>query len=201
MKILKISSLSVVLASIVLASGCASTGAKPSHQRNTVVSSSAPSTEFVADEMNGTISSVERSLRLLVSLERGDEGPRNPNPIGTTVAGASGSNKAPIGMPSRALPDSALGKQFTESQRVKTQNDLQTRVRLKWTGDSSAFLRELSNRVGFGFNPIGSDFPVVSVDFKDASVEEVLREVARQIEGTADIKVDVAHRRVDLIRK
>lgn len=200
MKILKISSLSVVLASIVLASGCASTGTKSSHQRS-VVSNSSPSTEFVADEMNGTISSVERSLRLLVSLERGDEGSRNPNPIGTTVAGASSSDRAPIGMPSRALPDSNLGKQYTESQRAKTQSDLQTRVRLKWTGDSSAFLRELSSRVGFGFTPIGSDFPVVSVDFKDATVEEVLREVARQIEGTADIKVDVAHRRVDLIRK
>lgn len=181
--------------------GCATSGGNTSSHRSTTTSHSAPTAAFVSDEMNGTISSVERSLRLLVSLERGDEGPRNSNPIGTTIAGAASSNTPAVVMPARALPDSKLGQARIQEHREATARDLQTRVRLKWTGDASSFLRELSNRVGFSFRPVGVDFPVVSIDMKDATIEEVLREVARQIDSTADIKVDVSARRVDLIRK
>ena len=197
MKNIPISSLSLALFSVLALGGCATFQSSGSYH-----SKEQPSTPpgFVQQQMNDTISSVERSLRVLVELERGDEGPRNSNPIGTTVAGAVGANTSPVPVSKQLNPDSPAGQAKIAEQRAATFKDLETRVKLNWTGEADDLLRQLSSRVGFSYSG-GVSTKVVHVDYKDATVREVLSEVARQLNGVADVKLDVAKRHLELAKK
>lgn len=197
MKNISISTLSIALLSLAALSGCSTL-----HADGKYTSREQPTTPpgFVQQEMNETISSIERSLRVLVELERGDEGPRNPNPIGTTVAGAVTDKKATVPMARQAHPDTPAGQQRIAEQRAASFRDLETRIKLKWTGDADELLRELSKRIGFSYSG-GVTTQVVTVDFKDATVREVLSEVARQVNTVADVKLDVAKRHLELSKK
>lgn len=187
------------LLAIGLLSGCASTGSN--HHRHSA-NATTPASGFVNQEMGNTIASIERSLQVLVQLERGDEGPRRPNALGMTVAGAQAPNQSPVSMPGTAMTPTPMGQARIEQTRQDTREDLATRVRLTWTGSADELLRELSRRVGFSFTTSGSGVaPVVHVNHKDATVEQVLRDVAAQIDARADIRVDTATRRVTLAYK
>lgn len=187
------------LLAIGLLSGCATTGSN--HSRH-AASNASPPTGFVTQEMGNTIQSIERSLQVLVQLERGDEGPRRSNALGMTVAGAQTANQSPVAMPSTAMGPTPMGQARTQETRQATREDLATRVRLTWTGGADELLRELSRRVGFSFNTTGSGTaPVVHIDRKDATVEQILRDVAAQVDSRADIRVDTATRRVTLAYK
>lgn len=185
------------LLSIGLLSGCATTGNNKVYQGDV-----APASAFVNQEMGNTISSIERSLQVLVQLERGDEAPRKRNALGMTVAGASGVDRPAVSMPNRALAATPLGQARIEESRVNTRQDLATRVKLTWTGGADELLRELSRRVGFTFSTSGlGTAPVVHINRPSATVEQVLRDVASQVDTKADIKVDTATRRVTLVYK
>lgn len=180
---------------VALLSGCAST----SYTR-----APAPVEQdgFVSGEMGGTIRSIEQSLQVLVDLERGDEGPRKPTALGMTVAGAAGPNAAPMQMPSVAGPQTDLGKQRADDQRQLSRQALGKKIRLNWTGEADGLLRELSRKVGFAFATTGTGkAPVVHVSQKETTVEQVLRDVAGQIDAVADIKVDPSKRTVTLAYK
>ena len=152
--------------------------------------------------MENTIRSVEQSLQVLVDLERGDEGPRRSSALGMTVAGAAGPKEAPVDMPKVAGPDTAIGQARIAENRQQSQATLNTRVRLTWTGEADELLRELSRRVGFTFSTSGTGkAPVVHVNEREATVEQVLRDVARQVDASADVKVDTTQRRLILAYK
>lgn len=178
-----------------LLAGCASSGTSHSRSYPQVD----PASAFVGQQMGETIQSIERSLQVLVELERGDEGPRKDNALGMTVAGASGPNKAPVQVSSEAMAASPLGQARIEQNRARTLADLNRRIRLQWTGPADDLLRELSSRVGFSFTTSGvGSAPVIRVDRDDATVEQVLRDIAAQVDKKADIRVDTATRRVTL---
>ncbi len=186
------------LLAIGLLSGCATTGSNHSRYSNSTPEASS----FVSQEMGNTIQSIERSLQVLVQLERGDEGLRKTNALGMTVAGAQTADRAPIAMPNTALAATPMGQARIQETREATREDLATRVRLTWTGGADELLRELSRRVGFSFTTSGSGTaPVIHIDHKDATVEQVLRDVASQVDAKADIRVDTATRRVTLAYK
>lgn len=75
-----------------LVNGCASTTAH--RQASMPVNDGAQA--FVDTQMSQTLSSIDNSLKTLLILDRGGEGPRKPGPIGTTVAGAAGPMRQPI---------------------------------------------------------------------------------------------------------
>ncbi len=188
-----LASLAVALLTLT---GCAS---NPSYSR---VSSPAPQNGFVSQEMGNTISSIEKSLQVLVELDRGDEGPRKSNALGMTIAGASGPNAAPVQMPTKAGSDTNIGKAEISAQKAQTQRDLSTRIRLTWTGPADDLLGELSRRVGFSFSSSGSgQAPVVHINEKDTTVEQVLRSISTQVDAVADVKVDTTQRKVILAYK
>jgi len=152
--------------------------------------------------MGNTISSIEKSLQVLVDLERGDEGPRKNTALGMTVAGAAGPNASAVQMPNKAGADTRIGQAEVVAQKAQTQRDLSTRVRLTWTGSADELLRELSRRVGFSFSESGSgQAPVVHINEKDATVEQILRSVSAQVDAAADVKVDTTKRQVILAYK
>lgn len=189
-------SLAISAVAIALLSGCAST----SYTRAPAPAPAASG--FVSQEMGGTIRSIEQSLQVLVDLERGDEGPRKSTALGTTVAGAAGPNTAPVRMPNTAVAQSELGQARIAEHRQLSKQDLNTRIRLVWTGDAEGLLRELSRKVGFSFSTSGAgQVPVVHLNHKEATVEQVLRDIAQQIDAVADVKVDTANRRVVLAYK
>lgn len=198
MKTLHRSRLSLALSAVafVLLSGCASS----SYTRAPAPSPAASG--FVSQEMGNTMRSIEQSLQVLVDLERGDEGPRKSTALGMTVAGAAGPNTSPVQMPNTAVPQSELGQARIAEHRQMSRQDLNTRVRLVWTGDADALLRELSRKVGFAYSTSGvGQLPVVHLNHKEATVEQVLKDVAQQVDDVADVKVDTTKRRVILAYK
>ena len=161
--------------------------------------SPAPSDDFIQREMGGAIASVERSLQVLVELERGDEGPRKTNALGSTVAGAAGPPRAPVPMSDLAGPDTALGQARAAERKAQGRQALGARVRLTWTGPAEGLLRDLAGRIGFEFAVRGhGSAPVVRIKRQETTVEDLLRTVAAQIEPSADIRVDTVQRRMVL---
>lgn len=184
------------LAAVIALSGCATNS---SYSR---VSPAPAQSGFVSQEMGNTISSIEKSLQVLVDLERGDEGPRKGSALGMTVAGAAGANAAGVHMPNQAGAETRVGQAEIASQKAQTQRDLSTRVRLTWTGPADELLGELSRRVGFSFSESGAGkAPVVHINEKDATIEQVLRKISTQVDATADVKVDTTKRKVILAYK
>lgn len=198
-RVKKVTSPRFALASLAAAlalTGCATNSSYSS------VSAPPAQTGFVSQEMGNTISSIEKSLQVLVDLERGDEGPRKGSALGMTVAGAAGPNASAVSMPARAGAETRIGQNEVASQKAQTQRALSTRVRLTWTGPADELLGELSRRVGFTFSESGSgQAPVVHINEKDATVEQILRAVSVQVDAAADVKVDTTQRKVILAYK
>lgn len=184
--------LAIAMVAVAL-SGCASTSYSRTKQ---------PPVEdsFVSQEMGGTIRSIERSLQVLVDLDRGDEGPRKTNALGMTVAGAAGPNRPPVRMATVAGPDTSLGQARQAEQRALARKDLGTRIRLVWTGRADELLRELSRKIGFTYAVEGAKTsdPVVHLNRKETTVEQALQEIAGQIDTVADVKINTASRKVTL---
>lgn len=155
---------------------------------------------YVSDHMSQTIDSVDKSLKVLVSLSRGDEGPRKPGYLGDTIAGASGPNKSAPAMPSKAQPDTALGKKEEQERLNYNRLALQTRVKAVWNGSASGLLSQISSRINYRFAEVGPGvLPEVHLNKPDATVEDVLGEVANQIKPAGAVKVLVGPRQVCLV--
>lgn len=195
--------LAVALATLTL-SACATTASQRTRDQ---AASAAARDAFVQEQVGKTLASIDGSLQVLVELERGDEGPRRSTALGTTVAGAAGQNRPPVQMAEVAGPKTATGQAreaaAAAALRAKAQQDLATRVRLEWTGQADGLLRELSSRVGFNFAIRGPNraAPVVQVKHANATVEQVLRDIAHQVDAVADVRVDPAKREVALVYK
>jgi hypothetical protein len=182
----------VSMASLVLG-GCATSQARP---RSTGQNTDA----YVDSRMSQTVDSVDRSLKVLVSLNRGDEGPRKSGFLGDTVAGASGPNLAAPAMPGRAQPQTALGQKEDQARLNYNRLALQTRVNAVWNGTASDLLRQLSQRIDYRFAEVGPGLlPDVHVNKPDSTVQDVLGEVASQLRPAGAIKVLVGPREICLV--
>lgn len=179
--------LSVISAALLL-SGCSS-------YRKPAVND--PSTEtLVNQKMIELSSSIQNSLNALVKIERGDAPLKNlTNPIGTTIAGRPESKPlTPIKV------DSKYADGQSKSSVAVVEQRLDTKVNIVWNNDASKLLQNLSNQIGFSFEETGSKTLLkVSVNAKNDSVKNILGVVAGQIEGRADIKVNLPSKTIKLI--
>lgn len=110
---------SCALLAVLTLSGCATTSQrtlKPPPGAVVVAPTIDPAGNYIDQSMAPTIASIDRSLKTLVLLERGDEGPRRAGPVADTVAGAadvaprrplSPYSGQPDNTPPRASPDTA----------------------------------------------------------------------------------------------
>lgn len=179
--------LSVISAALLL-SGCSS-------YRKPAVND--PSTEtLVNQKMIELSSSIQNSLNALVKIERGDAPLKNlTNPIGITIAGRPESKPlTPIKV------DSKYADGQSKSSVAVVEQRLDTKVNIVWNNDASKLLQNLSNQVGFSFEETGPKTLLkVSVNAKNDSVKNILGVVAGQIEGRADIKVNLPSKTIKLI--
>lgn len=180
----------VAVAGLALAvlGGCAS------HAKRPLVDETA---FFVDQAVDPTIQSIDRSLQTLVVLSRGDEAPRRPGAIADTVAGAAGPNRPalkPSDMPAKPGAPAPVKAAPPVAPGVAA---LETRVRLEWHGSAWALLEQLGSAAHYqveGKNPAVAAL-TVNVKAEDTSVKDVLANIARQLDGKADVHVD-ANRRV-----
>lgn len=175
-------------------SGCAASNTRPDP-------TAAQNTDaYVSGHMSQTIDSVDRSLKVLVSLSRGDEGPRKPGFIGDTIAGASGPNKSAPIVSNKAMPETSLGQQEERDRLAANRQALQTRVKAVWNGQPGPLLSQISSTIHYGFFEAGTgSLPDIHLNKPDASVEDVLGEVANQIKPAGAVKVLVGPRQVCLV--
>lgn len=183
------------LLSLTSISGCSSM-----HSRRTSEVSDGNTSAYVNGHMDNVINSVDTSLKNLVQLERGDEGPRKNTPLGSTIAGAAGPNAAPYAMASKAALDTPLGQSQNNERLHQNREILNTRVKLDWEGESSGFLSALAGKVGYRFSIVGNGIdPLIKIHVKDATIQSVLTDVANQINQKADIHVDIDTRCISLV--
>lgn len=181
---------------LVLAlSGCASTNTV---RANAPATSTAQS--FVDERMDQTVVSIDRSLQTLLLISRGGEAPRKPSAIADTVAGADvhGAHEPRAAV---AVPTTAQGQRAVDQAREAGRKALVSRTRIDWSGDPRDLLRSLSGAVGYQFSEVGPSaaLPKVEIHRSDASITDVLSDVARAIDGKADIMVQTDTRRIQLV--
>lgn len=176
------------ITSALFLSGCAS------HKTPKV---NEPSTEEIVNQkMIELGTSIQKSLNTLVKIERGDAPAKNQtNPIGTTIAGRPESKiLAPI-----KVDDKYADGQSKSSVAVLEQR-LDTKVNITWNSEPAQLVKTLSHKIGFGFEESGVKVPLmVSVQAKNDTVKEVLSRVAQQVEGKADIKVNLPTKTIKFI--
>lgn len=179
----------LVALSVFALSGCA-----PHHK----VKDDSSETQLIVDQkMSETVTSANNALQALVRIERGDEAPRNQNnAIGTTVAGRpSGLVKSPFSVPS--VPGGG-----TQTSRALIAQQLDTPVNIRWNGEASDLLRSLATKAGFSYQTVGSSAGKnsnIKITARQETIKTVLGRVAESVEGTADVKVDLATKTIKLI--
>lgn len=179
--------LSVISATLLL-SGCST------YKRPAVNDPSAET--LVNQKMIELSSSIQNSLNALVKIERGDAPLKNlANPIGTTIAGRPESKPlAPIRVDSKYADGQSKASVSVVEQR------LDTKVNIVWNNDAAKLIQNLSNQIGFSFEESGVKVPLkVSVNARNDSVKNILGVVAGQVEGRADIKVNLPSKTIKLI--
>lgn len=178
---LRVIGLALVTFSVV---GCATT----THSTRNSPTAADGAQQFVDDQMSQTLSSIDNSLKTLLILDRGGEGPRKPGPIGTTVAGAAGPSQSPLHPPMARV--------------VVDDNILAKRARIQWYGAPSQLLSTLAKNVGYAYEEVGSgQVRSVRIPDQEMSLRDLLSKTAAQIDGQADIRVDTVTRRIQLIHR
>lgn len=157
--------------------------------------------QMVDNQMDQTISSVDRSLKLLVQLDRGDEGARKDGFIGDTVAGARAPNKSAPAMPSHAQPQTRLGQEQERARISYNRLALKARMNAQWDGSASDLLRQVASTVHYRYQEVGAaTLPDIHIKQGDSSVETVLQVTADQIKPAGSIRVLTGPRVICLVR-
>lgn len=175
---------------------------------------------MVDARMSETLRSIDQSLDVLVGLTRGGEPPRAPaaaygntapNPIASTVAGAARqvqSDDRVSVAPVIAPPATATEKELAELRTQQLNNALDRRIDISWTGKASDLLASLAPQIGYDFaqgrTSVGENTDVsarVKVSAKNATVREVLQQVADQVSPQASVFVSVPQRSISLLAK
>lgn len=183
---------------VLAVSGCASTSAQV--RSSSAAQSSSNAQSFVDERMDQTVVSIDKSLKTLLLIDRGGEAPRRPSPIADTVAGGDVHGAAKP-RPVIAVPSTAQGDRAVAQAQEAGRKALASRTRIDWSGDPKELLRNLSSAVGYQFREVGApqSLPRVDIHRANASITDVLGDVARAIDGQADIRVITADRRVELV--
>ena len=183
---MKTSLLSLLVATVVLS---ASAQAKNNSSEAASQAQARQTQDYVDARMHETLSSIDRSLTTLVSITRGGEAARKSGPIGATVAGAAGAQRAADAPP--ALPVSPADESV-----------LDRKVDIQWNGSADVLLSNVSSQIGFSFTNQGRPLNhQVRVEGKNLTVRELLSLVANQVNGQADIHVSLPDRRLSLVRR
>jgi hypothetical protein len=149
---------------------------------------------YVDAKMHSAVDSIDHSLKILVLLERGDQPAHRTAPLGWTVAGAASAPRQPIKV---SVAQSAA---FYSQPQPATYSVLDREVRISWDGSAETLLSSLAAKLGMQYGKVGTSIvPYVHVEGRRETAREVLSQVSSQISMVADIRVDVAARRIDLI--
>ena len=163
-------------------------GPSPAHarkkDRDNEAAARGQTQEFVDARMHETLSSINRSLDVLVQLNRGGEPARAAGPIGATVAGAAGAPRATV-VPPASAPPAAL-----TAPRSGSAADLDKKIDIQWNGSAEGLLRSIAGQVGYDFPALNKPFSVhVRMKGDRISVRQALELIAGQLDGKADIHV------------
>jgi defect-in-organelle-trafficking protein DotD len=74
-------------------------------------------------------------------------------------------------------------------------------VTVNWVGPAEPITRQMANRAGYRFQPIGTAPPVpsiISIDVENTSIIDVLRSIGLQLGVRADIRVDSRNKVVEI---
>ncbi len=180
---------------VLVASGCASTTQVRSS------SASSPSAQsFVDDRMDQTVVSIDKSLKTLLVIDRGGEAPRKPSAIADTVAGSDAHGARPA-KPAIDVPSTAQGARAEAQSLDAARKALASRTKIDWSGDPKDLLRSLSTGIGYHFSEVGSSRPLspIKIRHENAAITDVLADIAKSVEGKADIRVITASRQIELV--
>lgn len=178
---------------------------------------------MVDESMAQSLSNIEQSLNVLVGLNRGGEPPRVPpaaygntdtNALAPTVAGAArhvDSDQRVSVAAVIAPPQTASEKERAAQRELDLNTALDRRVDVSWNGSAYDLLSSLSRQIGYQFaqgrRTVGDGTPDqrigarVKITANNATVRDILQQVATQVEPQADVFVSVPQRSISLLRK
>ena len=167
--------------------------------------SAAQTQEFVDARMHETLSSIDRHLASLSAVSRAGEAPRKSGIIGPTVAGASGPYRpaqAPLGSGTRPY-NSGYGSDsgYGNNQGSVDTSVLYRRVQIQWNGSAVDLLQSMASQLNYSLVQNASVRAKVRLEGRAMTVEQTLEEIARQINGQADIIVSPSRRTITLMPK
>lgn len=160
--------------------------------------------QYVNQKMTPVMDSIDHSLKNLVLLDRGDEGSRKSSPLGSTVAGASGPDQAPIAMSKEAAPQTSLGKQQAEQAHEKRVAHMRallaSEINLHWDGDVSGVLSHLADKLHVAYYASGTPHKSTSIHLREyhKTVQEVLSDISKKVEGQAHVVVNLDDQSITL---
>lgn len=123
----------------------------------------------------------------------------SPDPVGLRLASAV--DKASAALATLASVEQARNPAVTIQSVPYAPQELRRTVSVKWVGAIEPIARQLADRAGYRFQASGDVPPaplVVSVDAREKSVVEVLRDIGLQAGTRADISVDPDSKLVEL---
>lgn len=122
-----------------------------------------------------------------------------PDPIGLRLASAV--DRASAALQTLASVEQARNPGVAIQQAPYAPQELRRTVSVEWVGPIEPLARQLADRAGYSFRTNGDVPPVpviISVNAKQKSVVEVLRDVGLQAGTRADIAVDPSQKLVEL---
>ena len=164
--------------------------------------STAQTQEFVDARMHETLSSIDRQLSSLSAVSRAGEAPRKPGIIGPTVAGSSGPYQpamSPLGSGTQPYNSGNISGGYP-SAPVDT-SVLNRRVQIQWNGSAVDLLQSMASQLNYSLIQNAQVRAKVRLEGRAMTVEQTLEEIARQINGQADIIVSPSRRTITLMPK
>jgi defect in organelle trafficking protein DotD len=122
-----------------------------------------------------------------------------PDPVGLRLASAV--DKASAALQTLASVEQARNPNASIQQVPYAPQELRRTVTIDWVGPIEPIMRRLADRAGYDMQ-VNGDLPpapvVISLNAREKSVIEVLRDVGLQAGQRADVVVDPEHRIVEL---
>lgn len=157
--------------------------------------------EKIETSLDKSVQDIARALQEIQNISMGKTvkatvDPNRTMPIDNTVASRKQTLPPTIKVNERRIDaQSSEGKQLVLSK-------LDQKTNLKWNGDASDLLRNLSQKIGFAYSTQGSKTKLpVKIDAKNKSVKEVLGLVDQQTSSKADIRISSIDRTIKFIYK
>lgn len=188
-KLAKTLSLGIIAIAMGSLAGCSATHKKDDGQQD--------AQNYVDQQMLKVSQSVDGKLQDLLASTRGNEGARSETkPLGSTVAGK------PTGLLTRpALTVSAVAPGGnTQMSRDLIAQKLDQKVKITWNKGASELLSSIAKGIDFTYYTVGTGSdPKVRINAQNETVKSVLGQVANQVNGQADVQVDIKTKTIKLV--